>query len=152
MTCRGIATFGCDGSAMRGMIYLAMAGVTLLCSGPALADAQSYCRDYGADIAAMRLTGRAILNPSSASVLSEDERDATASAATADCLARFAPGTKPPAVARRVSATPRTPTGQEPGSDAWKAYCAKKYVSFDPIDGTYKAKSGKRRPCRVSRN
>ena len=136
---------------MRRQIFLILAGAALLYAGPAVADAQSYCRDYGADIAAMRLTGRAILTGSPGTALSEVQRSSVASAAAADCLARFAPSFKPPAVARRANAAPRKPTGQEPGSAAWKTYCTRKYASFDPVDGTYKANSGKRRPCLITK-
>lgn len=36
-----------------------------------------------------------------------------------------------------------------PGSAEWKAYCAKKYVSFDPDTGTYLSLNRQRRPCKM---
>jgi len=39
-----------------------------------------------------------------------------------------------------------------PGSEAWKAYCARKYVSFNPETGLYTGMSGKQRPCVVPRS
>lgn len=39
--------------------------------------------------------------------------------------------------------------GYEPGSRAWARACAKRYRSFDPETGKYKAGSGKWRACRL---
>jgi len=36
------------------------------------------------------------------------------------------------------------------GTPAWKAYCARKYVSFNPDKGTYQSKTGVERPCLVT--
>lgn len=42
----------------------------------------------------------------------------------------------------------RTGSGPEPWSDEWYDYCARKYRSFDPSDGTYQPYGGPRRLCR----
>ena len=38
-----------------------------------------------------------------------------------------------------------------PGSDAWNAFCAAKYSSFNKQSGTYLSNSGKIRRCSTSR-
>ena len=53
-------------------------------------------------------------------------RQQEAADATADCLPRFAPGTKTLDVARTSAATPRKPTGQQPCSEGLQTYCNKK--------------------------
>jgi len=40
----------------------------------------------------------------------------------------------------------------KPGSEAWNAYCAKKYTSFDPDTGKYKSLKGISRPCLVTKD
>ena len=96
----------------------------------------------------MRLTGRSILDPSAAPQIGEAQRAAAAEAAAADCLARFAPQVEvqAPLKAKAAAAPPSRSTPQR-GSDAWNAYCAKKYASFDAKTGTYTSRSGKQRPC-----
>jgi hypothetical protein len=38
-----------------------------------------------------------------------------------------------------------------PGSDAWNAFCAAKYSSFNKLNGTYLSNSGKIRRCSTTR-
>lgn len=125
---------------------------TLLGAAPARADLQSYCTDVGAEAGAMRLSGAAILTPGAAAGLSAADRAEAVRAATAACLARFAPEPEPALAAPVRSSAAAAVPDIKIGSTEWKAYCAKKYVSFDAATGTYTTKSGKHRPCQVTRN
>ena len=127
---------------MREFSCVTLLGAVLLGAAPAQADVRSYCTAYGVAVAGKRLTGRSIIDPAAAPQLSEAQRAAAAEAATADCLARFAPR-----VEVRAPRKPAAAAALQPGSGAWNAFCAKKYTSFDARTGTYTAKSGKRRPC-----
>jgi len=124
----------------------------LLGAIPARADIQSYCTDVGAEAGAMRIGGAAILTPGAPGEPSAADRAEAVRAATAECLSRFAPEPAPVLAAPvRTSAAAAAPD-LKIGSAEWKAYCAKKYVSFDAATGTYTTMSGKHRPCQVTRN
>ena len=137
---------------MRGMTLLTIMGAVLYFAAPSHADVQTYCAAYGADVAATRLSGQSILTGTVTEPLTEVQRAEAIAAATADCLARFAPQAQTQATAKKVTAAPVAAAGLKPGSDAWKAYCANKYSSFDPAAGTYTGRSGKQRPCLVTRD
>jgi hypothetical protein len=59
------------------------------------------------------------------------------------------PAEKPEAAAL-AEAPPQPPAKLVLGTPAWKAYCKRKYVSFNPDKGTYTSKTGKERPCIVT--
>ena len=137
---------------MRWFSCVTLFGAVLVGTVPVYADVQSYCAAYGVQAATMRLTGRSILDPSVTPQLSEAQRAAASEAATAHCLARFAPTVEAEAPLKaRAAAAPRSKSALQPGSGAWNAYCAKKYASFDAATGTYTARSGKRRSCVVGK-
>lgn len=137
---------------MKGLTFLAIAGAALGFVVPAYADLQSYCAAYGDDIAAMRLSGQSILTGAQMAPLAEAQRAEVARAAEADCLSRFAPTVTARATVRSAAAAPAAPGALKAGSAAWKAYCTKKYSSFNPATGTYTGRSGKERPCIVTRD
>jgi hypothetical protein len=157
---------------MRGTGLLAFAALALLCVSAAHADVRSYCAAFARDEADRALNGSAILNPKTAKPLSAEDWKVRNQNALADCLALYGeatatetpaaakPETVKPAAAKPASktkvATAKTtttkPTGASatalvPGSDAWKDFCAAKYVSFNRDTGTYKSRTGKQRPC-----
>jgi hypothetical protein len=121
------------------------------------ADAQGYCEDYARDMASNRMSGSAILTGKRTPV-TPDEWAAANSEILADCLATFAAEPAPPPekpVKKRLASAAVAPSQDDalkPGSKAWKDYCARKYVSFDPESGTYTGKSGTKRPCLVTKN
>lgn len=122
------------------------------------ADARSYCEDYARDMASNRLLGSAILTGKRTPVSTEQWSAANAEI-LADCLAAFepqAPVTNIKPARRKVVAAASVPPSQDDelkrGSEAWKDYCAKKYVSFNRETGLYTGQSGKQRPCVVSKN
>jgi hypothetical protein len=140
---------------MRGIIFSTI--VAVLMTGAAYADVQGNCEDYARDMASSRMSGSAILTGERTPVSPDDWAAANAEILT-DCLATFAPAVERPLKPARkkiVAAAAVSPSQDDtlkPGSTAWKDYCAKKYVSFDPESGTYTGKSGTKRPCLVTRN
>jgi hypothetical protein len=130
----------------------------VLAPTPAKADAASYCDFYAKDFA-------------DGSKSEGDAWQQSYDGAHADCLAQYGSGATPPAakaqpIARRAKpAAPRKPAGAAPatpanavldkgkglvpGTPAWNSYCARKYTSFDPATGNYKAMSGRMRKCQV---
>jgi hypothetical protein len=157
---------------MRGSGVFAVAGLLVLCVSTAHADARSYCAAFARDEADQALNGSAILNPTAAKPLSAEDWKARNRNAFVDCLALYGeatgtetptaakPATVKPAAAKPASktkvttkkttttkATGASATALVPGSDAWKDFCASKYVSFNRDTGTYKSRSGKQRPC-----
>jgi BA14K-like protein len=121
------------------------------------ADARGYCEDYARDMASNRMSGSAILTGKRTPVSTEQWSAANAEI-LADCLATFEPtavtAIKP--ARKKVVAAASVPPSQDDelkrGSEAWKDYCAKKYVSFNRETGLYTGQSGKQRPCVVSKN
>ena len=157
---------------MRGSGVFAVAGLLVLCVSAAHADVRSYCAAFARDEADQALNGSAILNPKTAKPLSAEDWKIRNQNALADCLALYGEGAEPetpvaakpatvkPAAAKPTSNTKVTTskttttkpssasaTALVPGSDAWKDFCASKYVSFNRDTGTYKSRSGKQRPC-----
>ena len=157
---------------MRDKGLFAVAGFLVFCISAAHADVRSYCAAFARDEADQALNGTAILNPKTAKPLSDKDWKARNQNAFADCLALYGeatgtetptaakPATVKPAAAKPPSKTKVTtskttttkPTGASasalvPGSDAWKDFCAAKYVSFNRDTGTYKSRTGRQRPC-----
>jgi hypothetical protein len=138
------------------------AAVLLSCSAAAHADAKSYCEAYARDAATARLSGSAIITGVRGPI-SPEQWAAARDQIQASCLDSYAPQSAAPPV-RKSPAPPKphiatisvspSQAGPDlkPGSAAWKDYCAKKYVSFDPATGTYQSLSGKTRPCVVGKN
>lgn len=142
---------------MKSAIWPLACGALFIGIATAHADARSYCQDYARDMATARLSGSAILTGKRQPVSDEQWKNAN-SEILSDCLETFAPAVAAPLKTVRkkaVAAAAVSPSQDEelkPGSKAWNAYCAKKYVSFDAASGTYTGKSGTKRPCVVSRN
>ena len=65
--------------------------------------------------------------------------------AYADCMDMYEPR---PVVYTQPA--PKPAGALEPGSDAWKDYCAAKYSSFDRKTGLYTGKSGTQHACLVT--
>jgi hypothetical protein len=133
---------------------------TSLWADVALADPARYCEAYAKDAADLRI-GAAIgasIIPATGVVSKAVDTDAmrlewerVREAALSDCLAQYdtKEASKP---VRKKPARPVKAAELVPGTAAWNAYCAAKYVSFNPATGTYKGKSGKIRPCLVTSN
>lgn len=58
--------------------------------------------------------------------------------------------TPPEPVIAATSVKPSKPAKLEPGSEAWNAYCAKKYTSFNPKTGLYLSLTRVARKCLVT--
>ena len=153
-------------------MFMGLCGAALAVAAiPAQADVRSYCEAYARNQADTRLTGSAILGAAAAP--SPEERKARNTLALADCMALYTPKSEAEtAMAKPESVTARkpllellagtSPAQQElsaaemaalvPGSAAWNDYCAAKYTSFNRETGTYTARSGNQRPCRVTKS
>ncbi len=117
----------------------------------ALADKQSYCEVFGQDFA----------NGKSPEV---DLWESNFRNAFNDCMAQYSADGVVAAPAKKVaeeaaakvvvvpvrdsSRRKRVPI-LAPGTSAWINYCAGKYASFDAVTGTYKSRTGQRKPCLV---
>jgi hypothetical protein len=159
---------------MRKLTFIGVCGAALAVAAiPAQADVRSYCEAYARNQADTRLTGSAILGAAAAP--SPEERKTRNTLALADCMALYTP--KSEADTETVMAKPElvtarkpvlellagtSPAQQElsaaemaalvPGGAAWNDYCAAKYTSFNRETGTYTARSGNQRPCRVTKS
>lgn len=154
---------------MRKLVIIGLY-VTAL-AAPAQADVRSYCEAYARNQADTRLSGGAILGAKSK--LTPEEWEERKTLALADCLALYTPEPEAEtAMAKPKPVTARkpvlellagtSPAQQElsaaemaalvPGSAAWNDYCAAKYTSFNRVTGTYTARSGNQRPCRVTKS
>lgn len=154
---------------MRKLMFVGLCLTSL--AVPAQADVRSYCEAYARNQADVRLSGSAILGAKSK--LTPEEWEERKTLALADCLALYTPEPE----AKTVMAKPEpvtakkpaleflagtSPAQQElsaaemaalvPGSAAWNNYCAAKYASFNRETGTYTARSGNQRPCRVTKS
>ena len=119
--------------------------VSLLSGLPtlALADVQSYCELFGRDFADGKTTD-------------VDHWQISYRNAFGTCMTQYMaddPASKKERAEKviKIADTPRrkrTPL-LAPGSVAWNEYCAAKYVSYNKATGTYKAYSGKAKPCLV---
>ena len=120
-------------------------------STPALADKQSYCEVFGQDFA----------NGKTSDV---DQWESNFRNAFGDCMAQYAADGKVAAPAKKVAQRTSEKVVVVPardisrkkrvpilaaGTSAWINYCAEKYASFDAVTGTYKSKTGQRKPCLV---
>jgi hypothetical protein len=139
-----------------------IAGVFVLLSGSlvsatAFADPVKYCESYAKDAADLRI-GAAVdasIVPASGGDAATDadteavrlEWERVRDSALKDCLVQF--DAAPEAAPKRKVQTRQAKLALKPGTAAWNAYCAAKYVSFRPQKGTYTAMSGKERPCQV---
>lgn len=148
--------------------------MALACAAiPAKADVRSYCEAYARNQADTRLAGSAILGaklkPSPEAWKARNAR------ALADCQALYTPKpvaepeSVPAKLAAETAKSETEPTNSEtepmkkiasavdpaslvPGSVAWEDYCAAKYASFNRETGNYMSRTGKERPCRVTKS
>lgn len=150
---------------MRGLLPVSVVALLCVCC-PARADVQSYCQAYARDQANGLLSGSAILGGEAQ--ISQEEWANANSRALQDCVglyevkvepkpapapAEVKPVKKPPRPINKKSVTVAASSATlAPGSEAWNDYCDKKYSSFDRKTGTYTSKTGKVRPCLVTRN
>lgn len=142
------------------VIVVALVWVSL----PVQADVQSYCQAYARDHANGLLSGSAILG--GAAIISQQEWAGANSRALQDCVALYEVKAQPKPAAPEVKPVKKpvrpinkksvtvaaSSAGLIPGSEAWNNYCGKKYSSFDRKTGSYTSKTGKVRPCLVTRN
>jgi hypothetical protein len=144
---------------MRRIIAVAIVTGMPLYASVAFADPAKYCEAYAKDAADLRI-GAAIdvaiipaTGVASEAVDTEGMRlewERVRDAALSDCLAQY-DADEAPKPAKKKAAPVRT-AELKPGTAAWNAFCAAKYVSFDPKKGTYTGKSGKVRPCQATPN
>jgi hypothetical protein len=130
--------------------------VALCVSGfpSARADVMTYCEAFAKSEADHYLPGSAIVGK--VGPVNPEDWQKSHDNALADCLAQYGAGParaapldspKAPSQAVDLGAPPTGANPPAPGSEAWKAYCAAKYASFDPATGMYRSFSGAKRPC-----
>jgi hypothetical protein len=136
--------------------------LSMALAGPAFADKADYCAAYARDFADARTRDKPIWQHKYGIALQ-------------GCLAepKQAEVAKPPMVKvmapkpKVVEIIPPEPeidpvvvkpvvkakfVRPEPGTEAWKTYCAQKYTSFNAKTGTYTSKTGVERKCLVTNN
>lgn len=130
------------------LVIVAFAGL----AGLARADADSYCKAFARDEADRLIRAGDLVTGTIFGATKPDWQRRYA-AVLAECAANYGsqPAGREPAKPTKVAAA-ATAVPLTPGSEAWKAYCARKYVSFNPETGLYTAMSGKQRPCVVPRS
>jgi hypothetical protein len=137
---------------MRGMILTCLVVVSFTGSLPAHADVNSYCEAFARGEADLHLSGGAIFGEAVPVLPTAWQR--SHDLAFADCLAQYgSKAANPVAAAPAGKGSGRNQGGVvvlAPGSKEWKAYCAAKYASFNPVTGTYHSNSGTERPCVVT--
>lgn len=163
---------------MRIRTFFAILGLMAPLSAPAWADVQSYCELYSKDFADSRTTNvdkwqllyRSAFGDCMMSYNAKPKADSPATPAE-QVEAPSATDEQPDVVAEEPAAAPEKPASKPkarkaaakkpntrvaarnlvPGSDAWNAYCAAKYSSFNKLSGTYLSNSGKIRRCSTTR-
>lgn len=154
-----------------------LASVVLLgFASPSLADAQSHCELYSRDFADSRtgnvdrwqlLYRSAFIDCMQAyNAKPSEEPPAVAEsvepAPEPDAEPIAEPAGSPPAKKQAAKPKPRKIAARKttsrvaarnlvPGSEAWNAFCAAKYSSFNKQSGTYLSNSGKIRRCSTTR-
>jgi hypothetical protein len=145
---------------MRKIIAVAIITGMPLFAGVAVADPAKYCEAYAKDAADLRIGAAIDASIIPATGVESEAVDKEAmrlewvrvrDAALSDCLAQYEAEGETPKPAKKRAAPVRT-AELKPGTAAWNAFCAAKYVSFDPKKGTYTGKSGKVRPCQATPN
>jgi hypothetical protein len=146
---------------MRNIIAVAIIAGMPLYASAAFASPKEYCDAYAKDAADLRIgaaidasiipaTGVATEAVDTEAMRLEWER--VRDAALSDCLAQYAADQETPKPSKKKVAPPVKTAELKRGTAAWNAFCAAKYVSFDPKKGTYTGKSGKVRPCQATPN
>ena len=117
-----------------------------LLSGSAYADVRSYCLDFARHEASL-LPGNNVLLGGAPKPADQTQKAEREKAAFADCMSIYGQGGEATASGEekveQVKVSPASSTEKE----SWKAWCARKYVSFNPDTGMYKSLSGKQRRC-----
>lgn len=161
---------------MKRLIVLCLSLAAL--SAPAHADRQAYCQAYARDFADQIAKDKAgwdhkfqIAMENCMGPKADNAAPATAPAPKPKAVAIQSPAaasnvkTASAPKAAAVDTAPVPPAQEtakpeeksaegklEPGTEAWNAYCAKKYTSFDPATGKYKSLRGISRPCLVTKD
>lgn len=163
---------------MRIRTFSVILGLAALLAAPAKADVQSYCELYSKDFADSRTTNvdkwqllyRSAFGDCMLSYNAKPSADSPATTADqqnqpgavdeqveaiaeepAAAAEKPAAKPKPRKVAAKKPSTRVAARNLIPGSDAWNAYCAAKYSSFNKLSGTYLSNSGKIRRCSTTR-
>lgn len=120
-------------------------------AAPALADKQSYCEVFGQDFANGKSPEVDLWESNFRNAFNDCMAQYSADgvvAAPAGKLAQKTAGKVMVVPARDFSRKKRVPILAQ-GTSAWINYCAEKYASFDAVTGTYRSRTGQRKPCLV---
>lgn len=144
-------------------VYPIFALALIASASVAQADSKSYCEIYAKDFASAKTSDvdqwQLMYRNSFTDCMDQYSAPTTAvvkpklveKVQKKKVVAIKAPEEKAPDPAAEKPVAKKVRVALERGSDQWNAYCADKYVSFNKETGTYKSRTGKDKPCLVTR-
>jgi BA14K-like protein len=141
---------------MRGVFLVC--GVLFISTTSVMANKADYCAAYARDFADARTRDKPLwqhkYDIAQAACLTEPKKPVAPKPVVMKrpVVKPAAPIPPEPVMVETPPYKPVKPGQMEKGSEAWNAYCANKYTSFDVKKGTYMSLTGIERQCLVTKN